>query len=519
MSVMVDLLACQWGQQLLSDYHVVKCVHISPMSEVYALESEDGRQRLILKAMNPAIISIQMLETLKITALTGIVPILDYHITEQFAYVVKPYIDGTTLQDYVTRGLSIKTLLSLMIQLVRLVSSCHSQSPPIILRDIKPDNLILCDNQLYLFDMESSKLKLSTTASRDTVLLGTPGYAAPEQYGFQNSDERTDVYAIGQVMNSLLERVLATKSHGFFSIFFESLMLRSAQRIARRATSFDPARRFQSTQTFEKALEQINPRTYMSFLTASVVVTALVFVGFQLPTIKTPAPTPTAIINAVPVDKLSQSTTLATEPTTVLATELPTDAIIDLTTEPTTEAITDAITDATTLPNQMSTAQTTLARPPQQTTSPSTQKVIAKTITTVAPQTATIAPPIEISKGDVATTTKGLSHTTSVVDVRFSGTLSYGGEITRTQLLITMEGITDPYYKNQFGSPVQFSNGNAQYTDINRSDLVIGDYYKFTGYLDFNGNFSRDANEPTEIIGQWAFNGDKSQILNFKHLE
>lgn len=481
MSVMEDLLSCQWGQQLLSDYHVVKRIHVSPMSEVFALESSDGRQRLILKAMKPAVIGLQMLETLKTVPIDGVVPIFDFHITDRFAYVIKPYIEGLSLQDFMVHGLTIEALLDLMKQLVKIVSNCHSQSPAIILRDIKPDNLMICQGRLCLLDMESSKLKAATNTSRDTVLLGTPGYAAPEQYGFQTTDERTDVYAIGQVMNNLLERVSATKANAFTGNILQRPLLWSARRIAKRATSFDPAQRFQSSQVFGKALEGIYPRIYMSFMTAFVLVMAVALVGFQSPGAgasgdsgkgEEKGQNRVQSVAAGAIESTSESESSTQES---LSSEEP----------PTTKAIPS--TEA------------------EQTTSLTTQETKRETSQETT-QSLTRAP------------TESASSTDSKYDVRFSGNLGYSGEVPKGYFLITMVGISDPSYSNQFSNPVTFSSGNARYSYINRSTLITGDRYKLTGYLDLNGNFDRDAEEPTEVISNWTFNGSEMQTVDFLNL-
>lgn len=80
----------------------------------------------------------------------------------------------------------------------------HSHSPKLIHRDIKLSNLILDSNEnLYLIDFDAAK-SFDPQKGRDTVLMGTAEYAAPEQYGFSQSDERTDIYSIGVLMNKML---------------------------------------------------------------------------------------------------------------------------------------------------------------------------------------------------------------------------------------------------------------------------------------------------------------------------
>jgi len=501
---MDDLLDSQWGQQLLSDYHVVKCIHISHMSEVFALESADGRTRLILKAMKLGIIGHQMLETLKATNIDGVVPILDYKITERHIFVIKPYVVGVSLQEFIIQGLSIQTLLHLMIQLVKIVSNCHSQPTPIIMRDIKPDNLMVCQGQLKFFDMESCKLKVSTTARRDTVLLGTPGYAAPEQYGFQNSDERTDIYAIGQVMNSLLEYVVVTKSNGFIGTILQKLLIRSARRVAKRATLFDPEQRFQSSRQLEKTLEEISPRIYVSSMVGIVMMLAILFVGFQFP----------GLIETNETIKVTEG------PTEVQGTRL-VEAISDL----------NPITEPTTTPESMPASESvseTLTESSAQTSAQTSTKTSAQTSTQTSTDTSpplimqpTIKSTKQITTKAGTTQAAGLvtADSQGMVEVRFSGNIAYSSEeAIKCNFLVSMEGVTDPTFQKQFGNLVTLNKGLAQYSDINRSKMVSGDRYHITGYLDLNGNHSRDYHEPSEFIREWTFNGHQSQTIDFVKL-
>lgn len=84
-----------------------------------------------------------------------------------------------------------------------ILAELHSQVPPVIHRDIKPSNIMITPEGVpVLLDMNAAKRYRE--AGRDTQLIGTQGYAAPEQYGFGASDVRTDIYSMGVLMNVLL---------------------------------------------------------------------------------------------------------------------------------------------------------------------------------------------------------------------------------------------------------------------------------------------------------------------------
>ncbi len=70
-------------------------------------------------------------------------------------------------------------------------------------RDIKPDNIILRGESAVLVDFDASRLH-NELRSSDTTILGTTGYAAPEQYGFSQTDRRSDIYSLGVVLNVML---------------------------------------------------------------------------------------------------------------------------------------------------------------------------------------------------------------------------------------------------------------------------------------------------------------------------
>ena len=125
-------------------------------------------------------------------------------------YYIMEYIEGKTLEETVNENkMSSDTIKNLMLQLLDAVEILHNFN--IVHRDIKPENIII-DNSgtLKLIDFDIAR-KIISNQLRDTYLLGTEGYAAPEQYGFSQTDERSDIYAIGAVYNYLIKNSLSEK--------------------------------------------------------------------------------------------------------------------------------------------------------------------------------------------------------------------------------------------------------------------------------------------------------------------
>ena len=114
--------------------------------------------------------------------------------------LIEEYIKGKTLDQ---QSFSKDEVKDIMHQLCECLDSLHKLNPPIIHRDIKPENIIYHDNKVTLLDFGIARF-LDSKKNKDTLILGSVGYAAPEQFGFQQSNPQTDIYALGKLMNYLL---------------------------------------------------------------------------------------------------------------------------------------------------------------------------------------------------------------------------------------------------------------------------------------------------------------------------
>ena len=120
--------------------------------------------------------------------------------------VIEEYLPASTLAELLEeKGVfSQEETLEIVMQLCRILMELHSLKTPIIHRDIKPSNVMLLpDGTVKLLDFNAAKTETSFQ-NRDTVLIGTAGFAAPEQYGFSSSSPQTDIYAVGVLMNVCL---------------------------------------------------------------------------------------------------------------------------------------------------------------------------------------------------------------------------------------------------------------------------------------------------------------------------
>lgn len=177
--------------------------------------------------------------------------------------LIEEYIPGTSLQELLDaqKALPEDRVIEYMVQLCRILHSLHSCNPPIVHRDLKPSNIIVTsDGILKLLDFNAAKCAGGPSA-KDTVLMGTPGFAAPEQYGFGTSDAQTDIYALGILMNLLLSGEL---SH-------ECTVSGPLAPIIGRCIMLERGKRYSSVLKVLKALERVrrpgvNASGWKSFL-------------------------------------------------------------------------------------------------------------------------------------------------------------------------------------------------------------------------------------------------------------
>ena len=128
-------------------------------------------------------------------------------------YLIEEYIQGITLETYIEQFgcLDLDAAGRVIEYLCRTLEKLHRHIPPIVHRDIKPTNIMLQGDfkkghgivSVYLIDFNTARV-FDAERNRDTELIGTRGFAAPEQYGFSQSDARTDIYGLGVLLNYML---------------------------------------------------------------------------------------------------------------------------------------------------------------------------------------------------------------------------------------------------------------------------------------------------------------------------
>lgn len=170
---------------------------------------------------------------------------------EDSVLLLEEYLPGETLQAKLEgeKKLTGEEITGYICAICEALQSLHNTNPAIVYRDLKPQNIIITpDNQLKIVDFDASR-EYKEEQSRDTVILGTKEYASPEQYGFMQTDIRTDVYSLGIVYAELLEHADVSASYR-----------KEAKKIIQKATMFAPDDRYPNMEAVLKDLKNIGKK-------------------------------------------------------------------------------------------------------------------------------------------------------------------------------------------------------------------------------------------------------------------
>lgn len=182
--------------------------------------------------------------------------------------VVEEYIEGELLTDYInSNNMSESQCIDIALQMCDALWTIHNHVPPVIHRDIKPSNVIVnANNRIKLIDFDSSR-EYKEDVDSDTRLLGTEKYAPPEQYGYSQTDCRSDIYSFGVVLDKLSKFISPKRSNLW-------------KKIVTKCTHFAPDSRFQSVKEIRRELSKIKGSGIRNGVRVGIGLCAIVFMAF-----------------------------------------------------------------------------------------------------------------------------------------------------------------------------------------------------------------------------------------------
>lgn len=248
---------------LAVQYQVQSCFRYSGNSASYLLKNVNNNKLVLLKTASDPIL-VQALQNEK--QLLDVIHNIDDSEFPRFfpqslylekhdgiTYFMRTFIQGVTLDNLCETasgrpGLTERQALMYIIDLTEQLKFLHSLTPAVIHRDIKPQNVVVDSvGKCHFIDMGISR-QYDKVKTEDTLIMGTRHTAPPEQFGFRQTDIRSDIYSMGVLLLYCLTGDYDLTEDGMDGI---SEPIRD---IIKKATMFDPDMRYKDTSAFLEAL-------------------------------------------------------------------------------------------------------------------------------------------------------------------------------------------------------------------------------------------------------------------------
>ena len=222
-----------------TDYETVKTIKHSERGSVSLLQNKQNGTRFIFRHYRG---NGEVYRKLLGISCPNLPQIMETAERDGMVAVLEEYIQGDSLA-YLLEGalFSHAEARKITMQLCNALWVLHKLGA--VHRDIKPENVMIRGSEAILIDFDASRIFKSDT-NQDTQILGTTGYAAPEQYGITQTDERADIYSLGVLLNIMLTGTHPSKA----------LASGRLGRIVQKCTMVNPEKRYKSVLYLMEAL-------------------------------------------------------------------------------------------------------------------------------------------------------------------------------------------------------------------------------------------------------------------------
>ncbi len=252
-------------------YEIISTISQGEKSTVYLASVSDYDEPVIVKVLENG--NADIIRRIAELDVPQIPKILKWEADGDRLTVYERYIDGETIDVFVEQNHSNEDeIVAMIIQVCEGLEVLHRLDPPIIHRDLKPSNILVTNTdgndrgfKVSIIDFDASR-EYKSEQTRDTQVLGTASYAPPEQYGYSQTDVRSDIYSLGAVLHELLSESADGK----------------LSRIIERCMMFNPDSRYSDVSSLKKALLSYKKKGRRGLWITLAAVVAACAVGFGL---------------------------------------------------------------------------------------------------------------------------------------------------------------------------------------------------------------------------------------------
>ncbi len=229
----------EYIKTLLENYGLVSVLSSKNGGKVLRLRHKKLSKDLVLRSYPQSVVAYQKLMDVRMVSLPEIYDVVEL---EDGQIILEEYISGMTVAQVMETGnYRGSGAVKVMKAICSALTVLHERG--IVHRDIKPENVMVTPKgRVVLLDLNASRQ--ISAAGKDTVIMGTVGYASPEQLGITQSDTRTDIYAAGVLLNVMLTGVHPS----------QKLAKGHYGRVIKKCTAINPDDRYQSAEKLALAL-------------------------------------------------------------------------------------------------------------------------------------------------------------------------------------------------------------------------------------------------------------------------
>ena len=188
----------EWIEKSIEEYyHLVRVLKKDDKKEIALYQHKESGKTVVAKWLQN---KSKVYERLATIEHPNVVKVLEAISNDECTIAIEEYLDGVSVADLLeNQSISSKMVYQIILQVCDGLEILHENE--IVHRDIKPENVfVLQDGSVKIIDFDASRI-YRKYEKKDTVVLGTIGYAPPEQYGEAQTDARSDIYALGVLMN------------------------------------------------------------------------------------------------------------------------------------------------------------------------------------------------------------------------------------------------------------------------------------------------------------------------------